>query len=98
MNLQRVAIVSGEILRNIMKTISIDYPDSIPAAVNLSSEAFEEEARLAMAIKLFELGRLTSGQAAELAGISRAEFLLNSHRFGACSVIWDDDELKAEFG
>ena len=52
-----------------MKTIQIEYPESIPAALNLTPESFEEEARTALAIKLFELGRLSSGQAAALAGM-----------------------------
>ena len=51
-----------------------------------------------LAVKLFELGRLTSGQAAQLAEISRFAFLLSCRRYGAPSVQWDDEELEAEFG
>ena len=57
-----------------MKRLSVEYPESIPAVINLSPEAFEEEAKMAMAVKLYELGRLTSGQAADLAGIARVGF------------------------
>ncbi|MDQ3397784.1 MAG: UPF0175 family protein, partial [Deinococcota bacterium] len=59
-----------------MKTIEIEYPESLTAALNLSSEAFAREARLALAIKLFEVGRVSSGQAARLAEVSRVQFLL----------------------
>jgi predicted HTH domain antitoxin len=79
-----------------MRTLAIEYPETIPAMSNLSLEAFETEARLAMAMKLYELGRLTSGQAALLADIPRLAFLLNCHRFGTCSVAWDAAELTAE--
>jgi len=79
-----------------MKTFAVTYSETIPALGNLSPEMFETEARLAMAVKLYELGRLTSGQAAELAGIPRVTFLLSCHRFGAASVAWDQAELDAE--
>lgn len=80
-----------------MNTLTISYPETIPAIHNLSPETFEEEARLAMAVKLYEIGRVTSGQAAELANIPRVTFLLNCHRFGAWSVDWDQAEIDAEF-
>ncbi|MCI5143013.1 MAG: UPF0175 family protein [Candidatus Electrothrix sp. ATG1] len=80
-----------------MRTLSVQYPSGIPAVINTSPEIFEEEAKMAMAVKLFEIGRLTSGQAAALAGISRVTFLVECHRFGAASVDWNDEELDQEF-
>jgi len=65
--------------------------------MNITPESFEDEAKMAMVVKLYEMGRLTSGQAASLAGISRASFLLNCQRFGAYSVIWDQTEIEEEF-
>lgn len=81
-----------------MKSIEIEYPEAVAAALNLSPEAFTREAKFALSVKLFELGRLTSGQAAKLAGVPRAQFLLECHRFGAASVHWDEEELATEFG
>ena len=80
-----------------MKTIEIEYPETIPAVLNLSTETFEEEARFALAVKLYELGRLTSGQAAQLAKISRVTFLLNCKKYGADTVEWDQTEIDSEF-
>lgn len=80
-----------------MKTLSIKYPESVLATLNLSPETFEQEAKTALAVKLYEMGRLTSGQAAALVGISRIDFLLNCPRYGAATVQWDKEELEAEF-
>ena len=80
-----------------MKTLAIKYPESVLATLNLSPETFEQEAKVALAVKLYEMGRLTSGQAADLAGISRVAFLLSCQRYGAATVEWDQEELAAEF-
>lgn len=42
----------------------------------------EKEAKLVLAAKLYEMGRLTSGQAARLCGMSRVDFLLSLPRLG----------------
>jgi predicted HTH domain antitoxin len=79
------------------RALIVEYPESIPAISNQSTEAFESEARMAMAVKLYEIGRISSGQAALLAGIGRVEFLLTCRQMGVPSVEWDDNEIKAEF-
>ena len=54
--------------------IKINYPDSFPDAIQLTRSEFEKEAKMAMAVKLFELHRLSSGMAASLAGMDRVSF------------------------
>jgi len=41
-----------------MGTIRIEYPENIPAVLNLSPDEFEQEAKLSLAVKLYEMGRL----------------------------------------
>jgi predicted HTH domain antitoxin len=80
-----------------MKAMQIEYPESWTASAGSSPERFENEARMALAMKLFEMGRLTSGQAAQLAGVSRIAFLFNCPQWNVPAVNWDADELAAEF-
>jgi predicted HTH domain antitoxin len=80
-----------------MKTIEIEYPESMPAILNLSPETFEQEARVALAMKWYEMGRLTSGQSARLAGLSRVAFLLKCREYGVSTVDWDRTEIEEEF-
>lgn len=80
-----------------MKTLSIPYPDTLPDAVHMTDSEFRREAVLAMSVKLFELGKLTSGQAAELATIPRITFIQELSRFGVPAVAWDAEESGQEF-
>ena len=59
-----------------MSEIRLHVPDEALAALKVTPEQLASELRLAAAIKLYELGRLSSGAAALLAGIPRALFLV----------------------
>jgi predicted HTH domain antitoxin len=80
-----------------VKAMQIEYAESWTASTGSSTERFEKEARMALAMKLFEMGRLSSGQAAQLAGVSRVAFLFNCPQWNVAAVNWDADELAAEF-
>ena len=49
-----------------------------------------------MAIKLFEMKRLSSGMAATLIGMSRVEFLAELHRYGLPMIDFDQNELAQD--
>jgi predicted HTH domain antitoxin len=74
-------------------TLTVDYPPHLPDAMQLSREEFEREARLALAAKFFESGRLSSGMAARLAGLERVEFLSQLSRFQVSMINVDPKEL-----
>jgi predicted HTH domain antitoxin len=76
--------------------IVVDIPAHFPDALQRSPEQFAQEARLAMAAKLYEMKRLSSGMAAQLAGLDRVAFLLELHRFGVPVIDLDQDELEAD--
>lgn len=58
-----------------MRTIKLQVPDEPLTSLHTEAEVFGREVLLLAAVKLFELGRLSSARAAQLAGISRVEFL-----------------------
>jgi len=66
-------------------------PEKVLLAEKKDETAFAREMRILSAVKLYELGRLSSGRAAELAGMSRVEFLLELGRY---QVFPFEDELQ----
>ena len=59
-----------------MSTLQIQIPEETLISLKTDPEHFSNELVLLAAIKLFELGKLSSGRAAQLAGLSRVEFLM----------------------
>jgi predicted HTH domain antitoxin len=80
-------------MNNLLK---IPYSSKLPDALQLSSKQFEQEAIMAMAVKLFELKKLSSGMAASLAGIDRVSFLLSLHRYNVDMIDIDPDEIQED--
>jgi predicted HTH domain antitoxin len=83
-------------LIKIMSQLKIDYPETLPDALQQTREQFEQEAKMAMAVKLFEMKRISSGLAAQLAGIDRVTFLLNLHRYGVAMIDLTEEELISD--
>lgn len=77
-------------------SLTIPYSDDLLLSLKESPEEFEAEARLLLAVKLYELGRLTTGRAAELAGVGRVEFMFLLGRFGLSPVGVDPEELQQD--
>ena len=64
--------------------------------MKLSPDALASELRLAAAVKLYEMGRLSSGAAARLAGVTRVLFLSKLADYGVDTFRLTEDELSRE--
>ena len=79
-----------------MKEMTLKYPDDLELAVQTTPEELEAQIRLMAALKMFELGKLSSGKAAELAGLSRVEFFEMCSRYRVSVFNYPPEELEAE--
>ena len=77
-------------------TLTIEYNDDLLYRLGLSKEKFSAEAKLLLAAKLYELGRLSSGEAAHLAGKARVEFLFALSELGIPMSNLADDDVNTE--
>lgn len=80
------------------RQIVIDVPEKVLLAERTDEVTFAREVRILAAIKLYELGRLSSGRAAELAGMPRVEFLLALGRYKVFPFEAELRELEATNG
>ena len=76
----------------------IDVPETVLLAEKMDIKAFARELRVLAAVKLFELGRLSSGRAAELADMPRVEFLLALQRYRVFPLAAELKELEDKNG
>ena len=79
-----------------MHTITLTVPDDTLQALQTTPENLSQEMLLVVAVKLFELGRLSSGAAAKLAGIPRTVFLTKLADYGVDTFRLTETELAQD--
>ena len=78
------------------KQAVITYPEDLPQQLKLSDAEFNEMLGFLAAAKLYELGQLSSGKAARLAGMERVVFLQKLSEINVPAINLRDEEVTAE--
>jgi hypothetical protein len=77
-------------------SLTIEYDDEVLLGLGLSQAEFSLEARFILAAKLYEMGRLTSSQAAKLSNLGRIEFLTRLPSIGVTVSNLTAEDADAE--
>jgi predicted HTH domain antitoxin len=81
----------------VSQRVVLNIPEKVLLAEKSDAVTFAQELRVLAAVKLYELGRLSSGRAAELAAMSRVEFLLNLKRYRVFPLEAELEELERDY-
>lgn len=82
------------------RMLSIEYTDDILASIGLSEGEFAAAARFMVGAQLYGEGKISAGQAAQLCGLGKVEFLhaLAGRGYSASNLRVEDAERELEFG
>lgn len=79
-----------------MKTVTIPYPEGLPQTLKLSDSEFAKEVRFLAAAKLYEIGKISSGKAAKIAGLDKVSFLEKLGRYKMPAINIQAEEIEKE--
>lgn len=78
------------------KSLIIDYSENILLALGMTHDEFSKEAKTLLAVKLLEMGRLSTGAAAELSDLPKPLFLVKLADYGVNTFEMSEDELRRD--
>jgi predicted HTH domain antitoxin len=79
-----------------MQTVEIQLPDNVFSSLRKVPRDFVGEMRIAAAVKWYELGDLSQGKAAEVAGLTRADFITALGRYKVSVLQYTAEDLAQE--
>jgi predicted HTH domain antitoxin len=77
--------------------VSINLPETVFSSLRKSPESFVCEMRLAAAVKWYETGMISQSKGAEIAGVSRREFIDALNFFKVSPFQETAEDLEEEF-
>lgn len=79
-----------------MTQMTMDMPEEAFATLHKTPQEFAQEMRVAAAVKWYELGQVSQGRGAEIAGLTRAAFITALSRYKVCPFQYTVEELAEE--
>jgi predicted HTH domain antitoxin len=79
-----------------MIQMTIEIPEGALASLREDPVTFVRELRIAAAVKWYEMKRISQGRAAEIAGVSRSDFIEDLGRFGVSPFQHSAEEIVEE--
>ena len=79
-----------------MRKITVELPEGVFSALRISPEEFSHELPMAAAIHWYHRGQISGSKAAQIAGMTRLEFLDELARRKLDVVVVDEEDLEDE--
>jgi predicted HTH domain antitoxin len=76
--------------------LKLDMPEGAFSALRKDPDEFTKELRLAAAVKWYEMGIISQEKAAEIAGLSRSEFIFSLSRFKVSPFQYTAEEIAED--
>jgi len=77
--------------------IEISYPETLAFSLKMKNQEFEREMKIISLVKLYELGKISSGMAAKILNISRLDFLTILSLYNVSYLSVSEKDLESDF-
>jgi len=77
--------------------IAISYPETLAFSLKMKKQEFEREMKIISLVKLYELGKISSGVAAKILKISRLDFLTILSLYNTSYFSTSENDLESDF-